>query len=303
MSTVQSQVLRLLQRIDPTLKTTAVITASNISTWASDGGDKFTAQRVVDIYNDARIALFQSMRQSMPIDRLTKELSLAQLSVNIVFTATGDSWVYTLPAGYLRFVSLSGRYLLSAVSTALAPIFLLESTFRDAVLYGTNPYYTQSNNNRFVFERAGTLYGIKAASSSTLLDYIPISGVVSTTSGSAVVTGVTSTSFTTQLSEGSYIKVGSETKIVQSITSDTSLTCTSTFSTSNASIAASVADYKLSYFGLATFILADVTGGTTTETVNEDYMPVVIELAVAIANGLGNNAVNELAKKLIEMKA
>ncbi len=59
-------------------------------------------------------------------------------------------------------------------------------------------------------------------------------GTAITTNGSATVTGL-NTSFTTQLTVGDTITVGAETRTISTISSDTSLTTTATFSTTNAS--------------------------------------------------------------------
>jgi hypothetical protein len=57
--------------------------------------------------------------------------------------------------------------------------------------------------------------------------------------------------------------------------------------------------YVLSYYGITDFTLADVTGGTVTETINERWHPLVLELAEAVANGQGSVEVNALAHALI----
>lgn len=298
MATVQATMLKLQSIVDPYTKAGAEITAATIGTVDSD---RFLKQRMLDIYNDARIALFQAMRSTFDQERLTKEISLAIVTTNIIFTATGDSWVYTLPAGYMRFISLSGRYLDGAVaSTNLIPIILLDQTLLPIVREGTNPNFLQSATNRFVFEYAGSLYGVKAASSSTLLSNQVATGTASITGTTAVVGS--SSAFTTQYSIGSSVTIGNETKIVATITSNTLMTVTVAFTATLSGENSYVTDYKLTYFGLPIYALSDVTGGSTTEAINVDYHPLLIELGVAIANGQGNQEVNSLAKKLLTMK-
>lgn len=58
-------------------------------------------------------------------------------------------------------------------------------------------------------------------------------------------------------------------------------------------------DYILTYFGVTNFTLANILGGSTVETFNENYYPVIIELAQAIAAEQGTVQINALAKKLI----
>lgn len=302
MATVQANIIKLLQRIDPRLKTMVEVSTSNIATWATDGTDKFTAQRVVDIYNDARFALFNAMRASMPQDRLSKELSLSVVTANLASSISTDILGYALPAGYHRFISLVGRYLDgSVVSTNFLPIILLDYTFLPLVRSGQNPYYTQSETNRFVFEKDGYLFSPKSTTGETLFYYKVLTGTVSTSADSATVTGV-GTAFTTQISIGASISVGTQTRVVTAVASATSLTVSSNFTEENLGVSGYVTDYKLTYYGITTYTISDVSGGSTTESINPDYYPLLIELAVGIANGMGNIEADALAKKLISLK-
>ena len=62
------------------------------------------------------------------------------------------------------------------------------------------------------------------------------------------------------------------------------------------------ATYILRYYGISSFTLSDILGGTTVETFNENYYPIIIELAQAIASEQGTIEVNALAQKLIGAK-
>lgn len=59
---------------------------------------------------------------------------------------------------------------------------------------------------------------------------------------------------------------------------------------------------NLSYFGLPIYTIADVTGGTTVEAINDTHHPALIELAVTRAMAQGTAALNGLATKLIGAK-
>lgn len=59
------------------------------------------------------------------------------------------------------------------------------------------------------------------------------------------------------------------------------------------------ATYKLIYYGISDFTLTDVLGNTTTETYNEQYHPLLIELAEAIFDEQGTVQINALATKLL----
>jgi len=62
------------------------------------------------------------------------------------------------------------------------------------------------------------------------------------------------------------------------------------------------ATYILRYYGISNFTLSDILGNTTVESFNENYYPIIIDLAQAIASEQGTIAVNALAQKLIGVK-
>jgi len=54
--------------------------------------------------------------------------------------------------------------------------------------------------------------------------------------------------------------------------------------------------YKLTYYGIQDFTLADVTGGTTKETFNESLQPHILDAAVALAQGQARTTVLGIAQ-------
>lgn len=58
--------------------------------------------------------------------------------------------------------------------------------------------------------------------------------------------------------------------------------------------------YKLYYVSVSTFVLSDVTGGTTNETFNEKWDWALIEIASAIANEMGEADVLKLVRQVVE---
>jgi hypothetical protein len=60
--------------------------------------------------------------------------------------------------------------------------------------------------------------------------------------------------------------------------------------------------YILNYIGITDWAISDVTNGTSVETVNEIYHPLLLDLAVMIANGAGNADVVAMAKAIVESK-
>jgi len=103
--TVQSNIISLLQRIDPTLKDgTTVIAAGNIATWASTAGAKFNPQQVVDFYNEGRTALANAVDLHYPEPLKGTVLGgLAQLNASLTFT----SGAAPKPTGFIKSVFLS----------------------------------------------------------------------------------------------------------------------------------------------------------------------------------------------------
>lgn len=228
MATVQANILRFLAVVDPTMKDGTVISSSNISTWSTSHGDKFTSARILDCYNQSRMSLFGVLRTIMDDESLGKIVGELLVSTTIDFGSAAAKTDAPKPSGYIKFVGLS--------SSADIKYPLLPQTLINVVRQGSNDFYVQSSTNAFVFDEG-----------SNLVSY----GTVGVNSGNAFITG-----------------------------------------SSN----------KFLYYGITDFTLSDITGGSTTETYNDVWVPVLLELAIAIANGLGNQQVNELAKKLITAK-
>lgn len=59
------------------------------------------------------------------------------------------------------------------------------------------------------------------------------------------------------------------------------------------------ATYILNYYGLTIYVSADVTGGVTVESFNDRYHTRIIQLATAIARGIGGIDKEKFAKELI----
>lgn len=208
--TAQSQVLKLLTRVDPYLKVGTLVTSATIAAWDSaGGGDKFTAQYVADIYNDARYALYQSMTASLTKQQMTKYVpGLITSVVQIMASGSG-----TKPTGYLTDVSFKA---VDGITITVAPM-------------GVKDYVDNlEGNSLYIVYETGTSF---VAPSST---YLP--------DGNA----------------------------------------------------------SLWYFKLVDITLATIVDGTANETYDQMWAPVLVELAVAIANGLGRAQVLDLASKLIK---
>lgn len=164
---VRDVVVRLLENIDPTLKTMVTITTSNVSSWNSaGGGDKFTTGLVMNIYNNARLSLFNALsnKYGNDIEALSEEIisSVAQSSA-ITWTVSGGAGSAPKPTGYLRFISMQ--------TAASVPMILLPQTLLTVVRSGSNPYYTQSATNILIFD-LGTNFIYYGSSITTASDYV-----------------------------------------------------------------------------------------------------------------------------------
>ena len=291
MATVQSLMAQMVQVIDPRTKAGVEITAATVGTV---DGDKFAKQRQLDLWNQSRFALFGAMRETMPLPKLTEAISGNVVETQIEFTAASNRYEYTLPTGYLKFVSLDG---FSTTSKKMEPILLLPTTYVDMVRLGQMPSYVQSNNIRLVFEIGTKLIHF----GSYLADHL-VTGTVEVDIGisDTTITG-TSTLFIAELAVGAKVTITGTEKTIATITSNTGATVTVAYTGSKgAGSSMSVKNYHLKYFGITTYALADVTGGSTVESFNASYHNILIELAEALANEQGMVEVNALAKKLLK---
>jgi len=293
MATVQTLLHRLALRLDPRTPAGVEFTTATIGTTA---GDRFSAQRLLDIYNEARVALFQAIKTSTPKEELANAITGIYKEAFITFSpypyvTGGRRQEYTLPADYIEFGSLRGRYLDGAyVSTTLAPIIKLDASFIPVVQQGNNTHYTQSGATRFVFEDQGKLVHF-----GQLCRSIPAHGTI-TTSGIAV-TGDVDALFDSELHVGASITASSQTKAITAQAGNyANIAVAFAPELSNASF--TIADYRLYYYSLGIFVLSDVTGGTTTETMNIRLHPALLEVAEAIALEMGQDEVLSLARTL-----
>ena len=290
MATVKDMVVRFAQIVDPYTKAGVALTSSTID---DTDGDRFTIQRRLDIYNDARFALFRAMRKMMSRKDLTEAISGNVVETQIEFTAASNRYEYTLPTGYVRFISLDG---FSTTSKKMEPILLLPTTYVGMVRLGQMLSYVQTNNIRFVFE-----IGTKLIHFGTYLADHLVTGTVEVDIGisDTTITG-TSTLFFAELAVGAKVTITGTEKTIATITSNTGATVTVAYTGSKgAGSPMSVKNYHLKYFGITVYTTSDLADSTE-ESFNSDYHHILIELAVAIANEQGMVKVNALAKELLE---
>jgi hypothetical protein len=249
--------------------------AGTATTLCVSDGDGFLKQRLLDIYNDARLALFSALRAKKTTDEICAIISGAIVESQITFTTGTNRMTYALPTGYTRFISLTG---FSGTSKTMQPIIYLPETFID-VLRSSNPHYAQTNDTRFIFEVGQALvhYGSYLGTQTT-------TGTLTTSAGGTSVSG-SGTKFLTELAVGAPLTLEAETKTITAITNDTAASISpSTWPSDHTGVVGNVQNYALKYFGISNFVLSDVTGGATLETFNLDYEPKILDVAEKIAN-------------------
>lgn len=145
---VQSLMVRLVQRIDPRTKAGAIIDSTNVG---SVDGDKFTEQRRLDIYNDARFALFGALKTRYSNEELTRLIG----STVIDTTGTMASGQLAKPSDYVDFISFA--------KSDDTPVTMLPTSMLQDVLSGLNPHFTESATNLFLFDIGQNLVAFDAS--------------------------------------------------------------------------------------------------------------------------------------------
>jgi hypothetical protein len=284
MSTIQTQLVRLAQRVDPFTKDGTELTAANIGTVA---GDRFTAQRLLDCYNEARMILAQTISVMMP----TRKKSLA-ISGNIVrdTAATFTSGVLTKPSGFVETLSLmtSAGQLISVLPASSVAL----------------TRYLDSANNPIVYEEAaafrsenGTAY-IPNASTYVFRYYGITNFGLASVVGPLAVTGATYPASPIVLTITGHKFVTGDSVIVSGVGGNTAANGTwvvTYVSSSQISLNGSTGNSGYTTPGVATPVPVN-------ETYNQMWEALLIQLAEAIANEQGAAGVNQLAMRLIEEK-
>lgn len=143
MATVTSQILKILGRVDPYRKDGVEVTAANIATattgWSTVGGDRFTAQRIADCYNTARMQLANIVDKTVPED---KKAIVVSGNVVVSTTSTFASGVLAKPTGYVMWEYLTdvngAQITILPVSQIQQAKDLESATNRMVFDYGTN---------------------------------------------------------------------------------------------------------------------------------------------------------------------
>jgi hypothetical protein len=191
-------------------------------------GARFTRGRLLDIYNEARMALFNALYETKSSDEFSKYVYGTALNANLTFAYSSPYTSAAIPTGYIRLIGITAYN--------SSRIIVLPNNLLPETLPGTQPNLTVSATNLLAFQ-IGSNFKIPG-------------------------------SFATEAGDGS----------------------SSHYATIN-------------YYGISTWTwVTDVFPNGTVETFSSDVEPVLIELAVAIANEQSNASVLELAKTLLNKK-
>lgn len=148
-SLVQNLVLTLAVQNDPKDKNGNNFVASSPgSGQAAIGvtdGDRFTAQRLLDCYNQARFALFNALYNSLPSSEVSKKVSATFQSASITWTYSSPDTTAPKPTGFLKLGAL-------AIAGGVRAIVLPDNLIGE-VRAAVNPHLTQSaTTNVLAFE-------------------------------------------------------------------------------------------------------------------------------------------------------
>lgn len=105
---------------------------------------RFTRQRLLDIYNDARMALFNALYEVKGSDELSRYVYGSALNANLTFAYSSPYTSAAIPTGYIRLIGITAY---NASRVIVLPNNLLPET-----LPGTHPYYTTSATNLLAFQ-------------------------------------------------------------------------------------------------------------------------------------------------------
>jgi hypothetical protein len=145
-STIQALMLKLALRVDPFVKSTGVLeTSATIGVAGATGdGDKFSAQRLLDVYNESRLALFSALYESKTSQELSKLVSASFITASITLTYASPNTTAPKPSGFLKLVSLT--------APSSIPIIVIPNNWLGDIRKGTDPHLTVSASNILAVE-------------------------------------------------------------------------------------------------------------------------------------------------------
>lgn len=177
MSTVQLQMAKLYQRIDPRASDGSEITPANVGTV---DGEKFSAAKSLVIYNDARVALANAI--SIKLDPVSKKNAVAN---NVIRTTlTFGSGAAPKPVGYVENISIltPANVIVSVLPSYLAGTLTYLDTLQNPIVFEeATQFYSQSgtsivNGAGYIFRYFGitAFVGTDVTNGTTVETFQPI---------------------------------------------------------------------------------------------------------------------------------
>jgi hypothetical protein len=149
MAQVRDQLLKLALRVDPTVRSTN--TFFDLSTIGGSDGNKFSKQRLLDIYNEARTTAFNVLKAKGDLSGVKGTLRTGTLS----FVAAGGRSSANLPADFIAYESAySTASVLEGTGNKVPIVIEEDTTLIPSVLDGS---LNVGNGGILVFEIGSTL--------------------------------------------------------------------------------------------------------------------------------------------------
>jgi hypothetical protein len=106
-----------------------------------------TRQRLLDIYNDARMALFNALYETKTSDELSRHVYGAATTTSVTIAALSGAYrTIAKPAGFMRLIGMTDS------ASSKVPIIVLPNNLLPEVKQAVNPNLTPSNSNLLAFE-------------------------------------------------------------------------------------------------------------------------------------------------------
>lgn len=110
-------------------------------------GANFPKQRLLDMYNQARMVLFNAIYKSVNNDEISKYVYGSFITASLTIPAYSAPYKFiTKPSGFIRLVGM-----VDGAATPV-PIIVLPNNLLQETKKATNPYYTVSATNLLAFE-------------------------------------------------------------------------------------------------------------------------------------------------------
>lgn len=132
----------LTLKVNPKIKSSgAMFTKASVG---YNDGDRFTAQELLDIYNEGRFTLVNVLKSTLSDNAFAREMALAVKRADISFSFEADNYALaTIPSDSIKVISLT--------NWLNEPLKILPNSLLPAVMDKKNPHFENTNTDFFVF--------------------------------------------------------------------------------------------------------------------------------------------------------